>query len=139
MHALHHFRESLCTGFESNQNSLTFTRLLRGNDCSLITDGSEIGSSSSTIREQVVEPQYTESQQESNDDYVDHICIDTDHVNNEIDDMDMQEAVIDEVGMEETVIDAENMEEAVFSHIGISQETAEKIQIDTMQQSNSVT
>ena len=87
----------------------------------------------------MVEPQYTESQQESNDDYGDHICIDTDHVNNEIDDMDMQEAVIDEVGMEETVIDAENMEEAVFSHIGISQETAEKIQIDTMQQSNSVT
>jgi len=85
---------TLCTGLESNQNSLTFTRLLRGNDCSLVTDGSDIGSSSSTIREQVVEAQYTKTLQESNDDNIDHICIDTDHVNNKIDDMDMQESVI---------------------------------------------
>jgi len=41
---------TLYTGLESNQNSSTFTKLLRGNDCNPVTDDSEVGSSSCTIR-----------------------------------------------------------------------------------------
>jgi len=48
---------TLCTGLESNQNSLKFTRLLRGNNCNPVTDDSEVGSSSgaAAIRVQEVE------------------------------------------------------------------------------------
>jgi len=48
---------TLYTGLESNQNSSTFTRLLRGNDCNPVTDDSDISSSSGTIRVQEVESQ----------------------------------------------------------------------------------
>jgi len=48
---------TLYTGLESNQNSSTFTRLLRGNVCNPITYDSEVGSSNRTIRVQEVESQ----------------------------------------------------------------------------------
>jgi len=106
---------TLCAGLKSNQNSSTFTRLLRGNDCNPVTDDSEVGSSSGTIRVQEVESQHIETLQEMNDNYVDHINIDNEE------------------------IDADDKKEAVFLHIRISQETAKKIQMNTMHQSEFVT
>ena len=105
---------TLCTGLESNHNSSTFARLLRGNDCNPIMEDSEVGSCSGAMTVQDLESQGTETQQERSDD-ADYINIDTDHE-----------------------IDVIDMEEAVFSHISIIQETVEKIQIDTMQQSQSL-
>jgi len=125
VYAPHYYRESPkkrfahCVLVSNLIRSLIFTRLLRGNHCNPVTDNSEVGSSSGVIRVQEVESQYIETLQEMNDNYVDHINIDNDHVNDEI--------------------DADDKKEAVFSHISISQETAKKIQMNTMQQSESAT
>jgi len=48
---------TLCASLKSNQNSSTFTTLLRGNDCNPVTDDNDVGSSSRTIRVQEVESQ----------------------------------------------------------------------------------